>query len=457
MARRRKNRQPLSLTIDRIDNKGVSGVTEDGARWLVKGAPIGATVTAWPGRKGKATLTTVDSLPDDAIDPTCPVFGTCGGCQLQQMPLPRQRAEKQALVTRVVGDTTGVTVHPIGGTEHAYGYRNKVELSFGRRQYVPEHLKDDPTIPREGDFMGFHPRGWFSRIVPVDGCPLASDDMNRAIKVVSEARLGPAWDNQTHTGHWRHVVVRQGENGVLVVLVTSSAVDPAAVRGIGQQLAALAVVSGVAWVVTDRLSEVAEGDMAEVLYGEPWLDMPTGKQTLRLPHDGFFQVNTPATSMLLDAITAALQPPAAGGGQLLDLYCGVGAIGLHLADRFAEVIGIELNPASIVCARENAARLGVESTWHAGKVEAVLPTLPRDRRRWIVVDPPRAGLHPAAARFLAEQDAEVLVYVACNPASLGRDRAILEAGRWTMEALWSVDLFPQTPHVEAIARFIPRS
>ncbi|MFT4978349.1 MAG: 23S rRNA (uracil1939-C5)-methyltransferase [Myxococcota bacterium] len=87
----------------------------------------------------------------------------------------------------------------------------------------------------------------------------------------------------------------------------------------------------------------------------------------------------------------------------------------------------------------------------------MLPTLPLDRQRWIVVDPPRVGLHPDAARFLATQDAEALVYVACNPASLGRDRAILEEGGWKMTELWSVDLFPQTPHVEAVARFVPRT
>lgn len=456
MARRKKNRSPLNLTLDRLDKKGVSGVTESGARWIVKGAPVGATVRAWPGRKGKATLLDVTELPDDAIAPHCPAFGTCGGCQLQQMPLARQRAEKQALVSRVVGDTEGVSVHPIVGTDAAYGYRNKVELSWGRQRYVPEAQKDDPDVIREGDFLGFHPRGWFSRIVPITGCPLATDDMNAVISAVAEEALGPAWDNRAHAGVWRHLVVRQGLRGVVAVLVTSTAAPPEQVRAVGSKLGALPGVSGVLWVTTDRLSDVAEGDLAEVLYGEPWLELPAGRHALRLPHDGFFQVNTDATALLLDTIAAALQPPASGGGLLLDLYCGVGAIGLHLADRFAEVIGIELNPASIVCARENAARLGVESTWHAGKVEAILPTLPRDRRRWIVVDPPRVGLHPDAARFLADQEAEALVYVACNPGSLGRDRAILESGRWRMTGLWSVDLFPQTPHVEAVARFEPR-
>lgn len=456
MARRRKNRSPLTLLLDRLDNKGVSGLSATGARWVVRGAPVGATVRAWPGRKGKATLLEVVSLPDDAIEAPCPSFGTCGGCQLQQMPLSRQREEKHAHVLRAIGDIESITVHPIAGTDEAYGYRNKVELSYGRHCFVPEAQKDDPTVVREGDFLGFHPRGWFSRITPIDRCLLATEEMNAVIALVSQAQLGPAWDNKTHTGVWRHLVVRQGSNGVLVGVVTSSAASPDEVRALGQSLGALPSVSGVVWVVTDRLSEVAEGEMAAVLHGEPWLEMPLGDLQLRLPHDGFFQVNTPAMPVLMETIVAALQPPQSGG-MLLDLYCGVGAIGLHLASHFAAVVGVELNPASIVCARENAARLGVNSTWHAGKVEDILPTLPRDQSRWIIVDPPRSGLHPNAARFLAEQQAEVLVYVACNPGSLGRDRAILEAGRWVMTDVWSVDLFPQTPHVEAVARFVPRT
>jgi 23S rRNA (uracil1939-C5)-methyltransferase len=457
LARRRKNRTSITVTIDRLDKKGVSGVDAEGRRWSMRGAPVGATVSAWPKGRGKAIFIEVTELPTDAVEAPCPVFGTCGGCQLQQMPLGAQRTAKQALVSALVGDTDGLTIHPIVGAAEGYGYRNKVELSFSRRRFVPEASKDDPDEVREGHFLGFHPRGWFSRITPVDRCLLATDDMNAVISQVAAEGLGPAWDNRDHTGSWRHLTVRQGEDGVLAGLVTSSETDPEVVRAVGARLGALPGVAGVLWIVNDRLAEVAEGELAEVLYGEPTLTMQAGRHRLKLPHNGFFQVNSGVTGLLLDTIAAALQPPESADGLLLDLYCGVGAIGLHLADRFAEVIGIELNPASIASAQDNAARLGVESTWHAGPVEQILPTLPLDRQRWIVVDPPRVGLHPDAARFLATQDAEALVYVACNPASLGRDRAILEEGGWKMTELWSVDLFPQTPHVEAVARFVPRT
>ena len=451
MARRKKNRQPISLTIDRLELKGSSGLDAAGRRWVVRGAAVGESVTAWPARKGKAKLIDITAPAPGAVTPQCPVFGICGGCQLQRMSLPDQRTEKAALVARSVGALEGVAVHPIQGAPQGYGYRNKLELSFGPRQFVPEADKDDPASHKPGSFLGFHPRGWFSRIVPITGCALASAAMNEVIALVAAADLSPPWSSQSHTGVWRHVVVREGD-GVLVSLVTSSSADPAQVRALGQALGALEAVVGVVWVVTDRLSDVAEGDLAEVLCGRPWLNVAVGDLSLQLPHDGFFQVNNAGAQILFATIAQALQPT--GSGTLLDLYCGVGAIGLSLAGRFARLIGVELNPASVACAQDNAARCGIPSEWHAGKVEDILPQLALSGPRWIVVDPPRVGLHPAAARFLAQQSAEALVYVACNPGSLGRDRALLEAGGWRMEALWSVDLFPQTPHVEAVARFV---
>ncbi|MFT5683847.1 MAG: 23S rRNA (uracil1939-C5)-methyltransferase [Myxococcota bacterium] len=453
MSRRKKIRKPVELTVDQLELKGSSGLDADGHRWIVRGAAVGETVQAWPGgrKKGKARIFASISPAPDAVTPECPAFGLCGGCQFQHMPVAAQRHHKSALVSRSVGDLTGVTVHPSRSADAGYHYRNKIELSFGPYQFVSEAQKDDLEFKKPGSFLGFHPPGWFSRIVPLSACYLAEPEMNAVLSVIRDNMPSPPWNTQDHTGIWRHVVIRKGE-GVLVTLVTTSGAPPEEVRGLGAKISALPFVVGVLWVVTDRLSDVAEGELAEVLHGQPWLDIKLADITFRIPYDGFFQVNTAGAQVLFDTIAQALAPT--GGGTLLDLYCGVGAIGMFLADRFDRVIGAELNPASIACAKENATRNNITGEWHAGKVEEILPSLQVEGPRWIVVDPPRVGLHPSAARFLADQEAEALVYVACNPGSLGRDRVILEAGGWRLEALWSVDLFAQTPHTEAVARFV---
>jgi 23S rRNA (uracil-5-)-methyltransferase RumA len=323
-----------------------------------------------------------------------------------------------------------------------------LELSFGVRRYLPEADKEaDP----HGDWVGFHPPGWFSKIVPIDACPIASDGINRVVGAIAAAVPGPAWDNQNHTGHWRHVVIREGE-GLVVNLVTHPDVDPQAVKDVATRLAAIEGVEGVVWTVTDRMSDVAQGETRAVLYGESTVSIELGGVKMALPHEAFFQVNTEGAAILFDTISEALGAPS--GATLLDLYCGVGAIGLVLGQQFDRVIGIELLESAIEVARSNAVANGVNGEWYAGAVEAVLPTLNIDGPRHIIVDPPRAGLHPKAAEFLAGMAGEVLVYVACSPSSLGRDREVLEKGGWRLENIWTVDLFPQTPHVEAIARFV---
>ena len=452
--RRRAPREPVSVRFDRLEARGcASGADDEGRRLTVRGAAVGAVALVRPDRKGTGRLVEVLEPAPDAVSPACPVFGLCGGCTLQQMPLEAQRREKGLLVERMVGAPCQV----VEGAPDAYGYRNKLELSWSRGRFLPVERKDES---KEGDFLGFHPPGWFSRVVPVDGCPLASDAMNAAIAAVVGLGLGPAWDTRAHTGVWRHLVVREGDDGVLVTFVTTSAADEGAVRAAGDAVAAVPGVTGVLWLVTDRLAEVAEGELRAVLHGDPGLRVTLGGGALALPHDAFFQVNTPGAQILIDRIGRALfgnANLAYHGGTLLDLYCGVGAIGLALASAVDRVLGVELNPSSIAVARANAAARGVDSDWHAGPVEDVLTGLSWADPTWIVVDPPRAGLHPRAAAFLAGIDAEALVYVACNPASLGRDREILEAGGWQLDGLWCVDLFPQTGHVEAVARFTRRA
>ncbi len=441
---RRGPKPPIEVRLDRLGPKGPVGQDEQDREWRVRGAPIGAVVRAQPGRKRTARRLEIVTPAPGQVDPVCEAFGRCGGCQLQEMPLAAQRVAKQQMVEGLVGAPST----PIRGAKQAYGYRNKLELSFGTRAYLPEAEKHDDA--GEGNFLGFHPPGWFSKIVPLTGCPLASDAMNRVIEVVVAQALGPAWDNRAHTGHWRHLVIREGAT-ICVTLVTSPEVDQSRVEEVAEKIATVPGVGGVVWVVTDRLSDVAQGEERAVFHGVPWVEQTLGGIEMRLPYDAFFQVNPAGAEVLLQAISEALGSPL--GATLLDLYCGVGALGLALGAGYERVIGIDTTESAIEVARANATRAGVAGEWHAGTVEAVLPTLDIAGAQHILVDPPRAGLHPKATNFLSRIPGTTLVYVACSPAALGRDRQVLEEGGWRLDGLWTVDLFPQTPHVEAVGRF----
>lgn len=460
MGRGRRHIPPFETEIHRLGERGAGiGTAPDGRTVLVRGAPPGGrvAVTVFKRKKGElhARRHALIRPPADGATPKCAVFGLCGGCVLQELDLDAQRRAKQELVAHGVGDLDGIRVHPIRGPEEAYGYRNKVELSFGVRRYLSEEEHAE-GLPIDGRFLGFHAPGRFDRVVDATRCELISDAANAVIGVVREHALRPdappPYDVRSHEGFWRHLVLRTSHtDGTVMVLLVTASGDAAPVHALAEALMNSEIdVAGVVHAVRDEVSDVARGEIAHT-WGEPNLRETLGPITFEIDPYAFFQTNTEGARVLYETVGEAV----GRGGTLLDLYCGTGTIGLYLAEHHDAILGVEVVEASIVNARANAAAHGItKATYITAKVEDALPQIeatPGPRR--IVVDPPRAGLHPKVCRSLAAADADVLVYVACRPLSLGRDRAVLESGGWRLTDLWSVDLFPQTGHVEAIARF----
>lgn len=444
----RRKRKTATITIDQLTPKGMAGPIESGQIWTAKGASLGDTVLVRQGKKSKGTLLEITEPSKDRVPPPCPLFLHCGGCQLQHMSLNTQRTEKEHMVSRII-DRPHVVFHPIQGTGSGYAYRNKLELSFGTRLFLKEEQLEDETIQIQGDFLGMHPWGWYSKVVSISECLLISDSMNRTLKTIQSLQLEPAWNNRSHEGVWRHVILREG-NGIWVTFVTS----PDANSEQLQHIATLikednSDIKGVLWVTSDRLSDVAIGDLRAVLYGTDQIEYTLFGKELRVPHDGFFQVNTAGTESLLQILSTLYE---GCNGKLFDLYCGVGTLGIALSSHFTSVLGVEEHPLAITMAKLNAQSNGVSGDWIAGKVESVLDVISNTDEAHILLDPPRSGLHPKVAKKLSLSQAKSLVYVACSPLSFARDLVILEDGGWRLVEVWTVDLFPQTPHVECIAR-----
>ncbi len=454
MSRRRKT-EPFVLRIDRLGRKGLGIGVHEGREVGVRFAPPGAVLEVRPaGRRRKLQLgkrLRLISAPQGAVAPRCAVFTLCGGCGLQELDLARQRHHKQARVHELLAPLEGVCLHEVRGVDEAYGYRNKIELSYGVRCFLsPADHEAGASIA--GRFLGFHAPERFDRIVDTARCELVSEGLNAALAGARSQLAGSSlepWDVRAHTGFWRHLVLRETTTGErLAAVYTSEPAGPAAEREVRALAEAMPGLTGVVWHVNPGTSDAAVGARRAVVTGRPWIEERLGPLTFRLSPTSFFQTNTRAAEVLYDCVAEA----AGTGTRLLDLYCGTGTISLWLAPRFGEVVGVELNPEAVADARENAARNGVQGLrFEAGGVEEVALALEADT---VVVDPPRAGLHPRAARWLSELGtARRLVYVACQPASLARDRVVLEAGGWKLTELWTVDLFPQTGHSEAVVRF----
>jgi 23S rRNA (uracil1939-C5)-methyltransferase len=470
MKKQKQRLGPFEVEIERMGPRGVGiGVAPDGRVVQVRAAPPGARVLVVPqGRKGKVLLgrrLVMIRPPPDAARPPCPLFGTCGGCVLQELSLAAQRRFKQDLAWRELEEGRGATLElprvPPVGVGAAYGVRNKLELSFGVRRWLTD-AEEAAGASRDGRFLGLHPPGRFDRLVDVTSCLHGSPAMAALVAVVRAVALAedqpPPWDTLAHTGYWRHLVVREGHaTGALLVAVHTAPGPRAPVAELARALFAAALpdgkrLVGVVWVVDPGVADAALGEAAEV-FGDDTFEERIGPVPLTVSRTAFVQTTTQGAEVLYGVIDGLLDGHATGG-TLLDLYCGLGSIGLFLAHRFDRVVGVEVVAAAIDGARHNAARMGVSAEFVAAPVESVLDLVRGGDAVTIVVDPPRAGLHPSVAARLAQTPADVLIYVACNAASLGRDAVVLEAGGWRFDHVVVVDLFPQTGHVEVVARFV---
>lgn len=457
MSRRNKRIPPFETEISHLGPKGVGmGVAPDGKPVAVRRAPPGSRVRVRPAgrRKGqwKGVRTHLVRPAPDHVDAPCSLFGLCGGCVLQEIPLERQRSLKQTRGEEDVGPATWASLR--GDTE-AYGYRNKMEFSFGTARYLDEQAHA-AGVPIDGRFIGMHAAGRFDRVVDTERCLLMDDGLNAILSTVRELALVDGapmpWNPRAHEGFLRHLQLRRGSEGALLALFTTTpdAEQRAFVESLATRLLENPDVLGLSWFLNDKVADVAQGTL-EQTWGRDTLPMALLGKTFELAPLAFFQTNTRGAEVLYETIGEAL---GTGHRLLLDLYCGTGSIGICLADHAEEVVGIEVVADAIDNARINAERNGVDARYRVAKVEDALEELTGGPGVSAIVDPPRVGLHPKVAKVLADAKLDVLVYVACNPASLGRDREVLEAGGWVLERCWAVDLFPQTGHLEVVGRFV---
>ena len=476
MARKRRYLPPLEVEITGLGPKGLGRAETEHGEILVRGAAPGSRVLVTPFKKKKGTwharkTATIRPAPNGA-KPRCAQFGLCGGCTLQELSESGQRVAKGSHAidefalgagVPVEGVHAAIKVHSPRSTGQAYGYRNKVELTFGVSRFLSEsdHAEGQAI---DGRFLGFHAPGRFDRVVDAPRCELISEALNGVLAVVRAAvlvdDLPPNYNPRTHEGFWRHLILREGitTGEILVGLVVAS--HPEEQQHIARIAAALephmetvgGPVVGLVVLKNDGVADVARGDVL-ALFGRPYFYDALNGVRFKLSLSSFFQTNTTGASLLYDTIGEAL---GEARRQLFDLYCGAGSIGLYLADRFDQIVGVELVEAAVLDARANAQRNGVKNARYVAADMSQALEIIEDKggARAIVVDPPRVGLHPKVAAALATATADVLVYVACKPRSLGRDASILAQEGWVMTDLWPVDMFPQTGHVELVARFV---
>lgn len=384
------------------------------------------------------------------VPPPCPVFGTCGGCSLQDLAYEDQLRLKRTRLAHAfaaLGDVPPIELVPL---EDPWRYRNKAELTFAQS--------------RDGSLLlGYHAAGSFWRVVDVDDCLLLPQAVIPCLQDVRALSAGsglPVYQPRTHQGCFRYLLVRysQATGQMLLGLITApDARAKEVVEGIAREIMARhPSVASFYWGVTSKLADIAIPDELIHLGGQPLLEDRIGPFQLQVHPLSFLQPSSVQADRIYTALCESLPER---GGVAWDLYCGLGVVGFYLAPHLRRVYAIDVEPQHIALARSNASANGLTNLeFHAGAVETLL----LDRRFWlqeakpdvIVVDPPRAGLHPSALASLLAAKPRQLVYLSCNVQSLLRDLQALLSGfpRYRLADLRAFDMFPQTTHVETFVR-----
>ncbi|MGC8490856.1 MAG: 23S rRNA (uracil(1939)-C(5))-methyltransferase RlmD [Syntrophobacteraceae bacterium] len=456
----------IELQVDKLAFGGKALSRMDGFVVFLDRAVPGQTVKARITKKKKnyaeaRVLETICQSP--AYRPAvCPHFGVCGGCFWQDITYEEQLFWKKAHIAEClehIARAAEIETGAIIASPEVFHYRNKMEFTFSdRRWLLPEELEQD--VEQQSLFgLGLHVRGLFDKVLNIDTCFLQSPDASAILREVRQwAKTSglPAYRVRTHEGFWRFLVIREAKSTgqMLLHLITSGTPRADAnVERLAEHLRSqFPRITTFLHSISDKKSQVALGDSSRAVFGPGYIEEKLGELRFRISAHSFFQTNTRAALELYETI--ARLGAFEGTEKVWDLYCGTGSIGLYIASRVKSVIGIELVEEAVRDARENCLINNIGNcTFLAGDLKDVIGKASESGRPDVViVDPPRAGMHPKVVGSLLETLPERIIAVSCNPASLARDAALLLEA-YDMGRVQPVDLFPHTPHLECVVRF----
>jgi 23S rRNA (uracil1939-C5)-methyltransferase len=437
------------------------------------------------------------SYSKERVTPFCQHFGVCGGCQWQMLPYTKQLEYKQQQVfdnLSRIGKIALPEFLPIVGAVEDKWYRNKLEYSFSTKEFTPQRPSESPgrkvltaqptpsgeaviekdrsenecfeqvpSLPeRLGGALGFHPKGFFDKIVNIEKCWLQTEPTNALRNAVRDFAVEQGfsfYDYREHKGLLRNIQLRICTTGEVMVNVVFGENDERRRKMLMefisqnfQEITTLLYTINLKW--NDSLHDQSpvvykgKGSILETLSTQE------GSQfQFKIGPKSFFQTNTKQAERLYQITKDFAELD--GTQVLYDLYCGTGSIGIFCSRGAKKIVGVEMIEAAVVDARENAVLNNIgHASFIAGDVidicdDAFFET--HGRPDVIITDPPRAGMHEKLVKKILEIEAATVVYVSCNPATQARDLALLD-GKYAVTKVQPVDMFPHTHHIENVVQ-----
>lgn len=452
-----KKNDKFTVQIEDMSEDGAGIGKTGGYTWFIKDTVIGDLVEASVMKQKKtygfARLVRVLEPSPHRIEPRCPVARACGGCQLQAMDYQEQLRFKERKIYNnlrrigglerlsLPGEGGPLEMEPIIGMENPWRYRNKAQFPFGR-------AKDGRII------FGFY-AGRTHSIIETEDCLLGVEENQQILKEIrgymEECGVAP-YEESSHTGLVRHALIRKGfRTGELMVCLVINGDSLPDAQVLLQRLLPINGMTSISYNVNKAQTNVILGDQVVNLYGPGYITDYIGEVKYQISPQSFYQVNPVQTEKLYR--TALEYAGLTGEETVWDLYCGIGTISLFLAQKAKKVYGVEIVPAAIQDARQNARLNKINNVeFFVGKAEEVLPEQYEKNKIYadvIVVDPPRKGCDKLCLDTILKMGPKKVVYVSCDSATLARDVKYLEENGYEVRRVRGVDQFGQGGHVES--------
>lgn len=445
-------------------NKGI--VHLEGRDIIVKHTLPGQTVSFRINkiRKGKCEGQLLEVKEKSLVEsdkPYCEHFGICGGCAYQNLSYPVQVKLKEGQVRDLLapvlaeeGKEFDEVFEGVKFSPREFEYRNKMEFSFG------DTCKDGPLA------LGMHKRGSFYDIVNVEKCRIVDEDYRKILacvrKFFDEKQIS-FYHKLRHEGYLRHLLVRKAvkTEEILIDLVTSTQSgcfeEAAVLKEMTERILSLSLkgeIAGILHTKNDSLADVVQNDGTDILYGKDYFYEELLGLRFKITPFSFFQTNSLGAEVLYETarefIGGAIGNTKEKKSTVFDLYSGTGTIAQMLSPVAGKVIGVEIVEEAVSAAKENAALNGLSNCeFIAGDVLKVMDSI-EEKPDYIVLDPPRDGIHPKALEKIIQYGVSRMIYISCKPTSLARDLAVLQKSGYEVERLCCVDMFPFTANIETV-------
>ncbi|MEM4605912.1 MAG: 23S rRNA (uracil(1939)-C(5))-methyltransferase RlmD [Candidatus Pacearchaeota archaeon] len=358
------------------------------------------------------------------VNTKCPYFTICGGCQYQDLKYESQLEIKKKKLEEIFVKEKLISKIEIVPSKEIYSYRNKVD------------------IPITNKGIGFKKKGSWSEIVEIESCDIFGDNLKKIIfslrKFMKDFNLSP-WDLKNHSGFMRYIVVREGKftEDIMINIITSEGCLPEEVKDYFK-------ATSIHWCVNDKITDISVGKVKK-FWGEKYIKEKLNGIYYFVGPNSFFQSNPFVTEEIIKYVSNLVSFK-----KVLDAYCGVGTFSLYLAKMGKEVEAFDNNHESIEIAKENSIYNGLKVNFFVADDK----TVKNFECESLIVDPPRAGLHPNFIKTIKKITPKEIIYVSCNPLSLKEN--IIKLNKYKIINLMAFDMFPQTEHIECVAKLIKK-